>query len=643
MIEQPKWQKPADERPIDFLRPNTPQHQWVLDWVMHRVNYSAQRMSQFYPRWRMSEHLLQAYIALPEYERLLESTRATKKSPELPTQINVPFAWAQVNTIVTYLLHMFAGRKPIFTVGSNRAEQVNRAKNLEVLLQYNADVKRFARTLYFMLMDGETYGVCVVRSMWTTESKQRSVIIPPRPELVNLMGQLGGGMPQGTRETQSYVSFEGNTCDNVDPFMFFPDPRVPMHEVNEKGEWVAWRAFEARHSLLKAEQRGQLKWVKNAAEAQRDMFSQSNESARGMRALGEPQAGAYNDYGRGIHANYQVDQGTFEASERDLGMGPSEVPKKWLITVLNGNQVVQCEPVETPHGKHPVVVVEPNSVGYAFGQLGTVDFVGPMQQLMSWFMTSHVENVRTAINNMLVVDPTKVEMQDLKRPGPGKIIRTKNAGFGLSDPKSAVYQLPVTDVTRGHMSDSQIFGRMAADLTGVSDNMRGLQDSGSRKTATEIRTSAESGASRLAAKGKIYSFMGISPMAEMWSMNYQNYLTQEFEMSVLGAAAQGQSSVLITPDSIQGDFTFPIHDGTLPIDKIGLLDVWKEIFQAVLADPQLRQSHDVVSMFDWIAQLGGAQNISSFKLNVVPQSQQQGALAGGQGVPLDAAMMGLAA
>jgi hypothetical protein len=190
------------------------------------------------------------------------------------------------------------------------------------------------------------------------------------------------------------------------------------------------------------------------------------------------------------------------------------------------------------------------------------------------------------------------------------------------------------------MGDSQIFARMAMDLTGVSDNMRGLQDAGGRKTATEIRTTAESGASRLAAKGKIYSFMAMSPLAEKMSLNYQNFLTQEFEIAVLGQAAQN-ASVLISPDSIQGDFTFPVHDGTLPIDKVGLLDVWKEIFQAVLADPQIRQSFDVVSMFDWIAQLGGAQNIQQFRLNVVPQSQQMNALAGGQAVPLDAAMMGL--
>lgn len=623
----PAGGKKESQSYIEYLRPLSAQHEFVLQYVRKRIAFSQQKMSAFYPRWRNSEHLMQAYISLPDYEKRMDSIRSTKKAPEFETTINVPFAWAQVNTIVTYLLHMFAGRKPMFTVGSNRAEQVKRAKNLETLLQYNGDVKRFARSLYFFLMDGETYGVSIMRSLWTQQNKKRTVIVPPTAEFASLMGALGQ-TAQGTKQTETYVSFEGNTCDNIDPFMFFPDPRVPMHEVNEKGEWVAWRAFEGRHRLIKAEQDGQLMWVTETQAQQRDLFGSNNDSARGIRALGESQAGAYNDMGRGVAANYQVDQGSFEASERDLGLGDSKEIKKWLITMLNNSQIVQCEPIEVPHDRHPVIVAEPNSVGYAFGQLGTVDLLGPMQQLMGWFMTSHVENVRTALNNMLVVDPSKVEMADLQRPGPGKIIRLKNNAFGLSDPKSAVYQLPVADVTGGHMGDSQNFARMAMDLTGVSDNMRGLQDAGGRKTATEIRTVSDAGSSRLAAKGKIYSFMALSQIAEMWSANYQQYMSMEFESAVLGAEGQADP-VIISPESIQGDFYFPVHDGTLPIDKIGLLDVWKEIFQAVLQDPQLRQTHDVVSMFDWICQLGGAQNISSFKLQTVSQDQQMNDLSRG--------------
>lgn len=631
--------KPDEQLAIDWLAPKTEQHSHVLNYLMKRIEFSERKMSQFHPRWRVNEQMLQAYVSTQDYEKILENLRDKKEGPGLPVEINVPFAWAQINTIVTYLLHMFAGRKPMFTLGSYRAEQVGRAKNLEMLLQYNADFKRFVRGLYFFLMDGETYGVCVMRTLWSTVNRTRTVIVPPAPEMVQIMASLGG-QAQPTRQKQEYVAFEGNTCDNVDPFMFFPDPRVPMHEVAEKGEWVAWRAYEGRHMLLRQQAAGKLKWVDKVDPAERRDLTGNGSSSRGLRALGESHAGEDFERGATIASNFMVDQGTFEIVPAELGLSPSKVPEKWLFTILNGKQIVQAEQIETPHGKHPIVVAEPNSVGYAFGQLGTADFLGPSQQLMSWFMNSHVDNVRTALNNMLVVDPTKVEMKDLERPGPGKIIRLKNQAFGLTDPKSAVYQLQVGDVTRGHMSDANVFGRMASDLTGVSDNMRGLQDAGGRKTATEIRTTSEAGSSRLASRGKIYSAMGLTQLAEMWTMNYQNFMTQEFEMAVLGQAG-AMDTVRITPDNIQGDFTYPVQDGTLPMDKVGMLDVWKEILLGVAQDPELRQQFSLVKIFEWVAELGGAQNIQQFKLNVVPNGQAQTAMTTGQGIPMSAVMGGL--
>ncbi len=36
------------------------------------------------------------------------------------------------------------------------------------------------------------------------------------------------------------------------------------------------------------------------------------------------------------------------------------------------------------------------------------------------------------------------------------------------------------------MQDFPLFQRIGNDLTGATDNMRGLQDSGGRKTATEV-------------------------------------------------------------------------------------------------------------------------------------------------------------
>lgn len=636
MADIPSMQE--GQAPIDYLAPGTPQHEKVKQYLLERLNFSERKMSAFYPRWRQNEYMLQAYVSLQDYQRMEKATRdgVAPGIDDSPVAINVPFAWATVNTIVTYLLHMFAGRRPIFQVGSYRAEQVARARNMEMFLQYNADVVKFIRHLYFFLMDGETYGLAVMRTLWKRETKKRSIIVPPDPS-VQAVAAAAGRVAQGVRQEQEYVSFEGSSCANVDPFLFFPDPRVPMHEVAEKGEWVFWRAFMGQMQLMGEQAKGRLKWVDKVSPSDWPRDSEvDNGSARGIRALGGS-VSEVNERNSSVAPNYQVDQGTIEIIPKGLGLGTSEVPEKWMFTILNKQQIVQAIKVDMPSGRHPIVVAEPNSVGYSFGQLGTVDMLGPMQQLMSWFMNSHIFNVRAALNNMFVVDPTKVEMQDFANPKPGKLIRLKNTAFGLSDPKMAVTQLQVSDVTRSHLNDFQLFGRLASDLTGASDNVRGLQDAGGRKTATEIRTSSEAGTSRLAAKGKVYSAMAFTQLAETWALNAQSLLTQEFELNVLGEQS-AEASIRMNSDALQGDFVFPVHDGTLPVDKLAMLEVWKEIYMGILSDPQLRTQYDIFEMFDWIAQLGGAQNIKQFRLNVVPQQQQMGMLANGAGVPMSEAM-----
>lgn len=628
------------QEPIDYLRPASPQHEKLLTHLRQRMDYAEERMSSFYPRWRMNELALQAYISLPDYEKMLKSVQEKKNAPSVAVSINVPFAWATINTIVTYLIHMFGGRSPIFQVGSMRGEQVKQAKNMELLLQYNADYKKFIKALYFFLMDGETYGLGVLRTMWTQEKRNKWKLVQPEAEVASLLNAMGQPI-RPERVKSSYICFEGNTIENIDPFMFFPDPRVPMTDVSEKGEFVFWRAFEGKHILQKEQAAGRLKWV-DTVEVTSGTYNTgvggNNASARGIRALGEGQPGKETTAGRGYVAqNYQVDQGTIEIVPKDFGLGTSAVPEKWLFTWLNGKQIIQAQPLDSPSDKHPVEVVEPNSVGYSFGNLGTVDMLGPMQDMMSWFMNSHIYNVRASLNNMFVVDPSRVEMGDLANPEPGKIIRLKNTMMPQLNNRPAIEQLQVADVTRGHINDFSMFQRMASDLTGATDNNRGLQEAGGRKTATEVRVSSDAGTSRLAAKGKLYSTMALVGLAEQWCLNYQANMSEAFQVSVLGQNGQ-MDSVIIDPDNVQGDFYFPVHDGTLPIDKVGMLDIWRQIFLGIAQDPELRQRYDMPAMFNFIAQLGGATNISSFQLQVQPTQDAMQQVDTGAGVPLSQVM-----
>lgn len=618
-------------RPIDALRPQSPLHAFVLDYLLKRLKWSEEKMAPMYPRFRANELRLQAYVTLPKYEQILKDMQ-TSGRVKAPDEVVVPYAWATMQTIITYLLHTFGGRKPIFQVGAYRGEQVRRAKNMETLLQYNADYQRYIYHLYNYFSNGEAYGVAIQRNMWSRVERVKTITRPASPQLAQIMS-LQGMNAAPIRTQQRSVCFEGNAVSVISPFMFFPDPRVPMVEVAEKGEFVFWRDFQGRHILLRAQAEGQLQWVDAVRSGANPSWlgghsTGGGDSTVGLRALGEPLTSGGTQGSSTAAPNIQVDQGTVEIIPAELGLSPSRVPEKWLFTILNQSQIVQAEPVNLNHGEHPVSVAEPNAFGHSFGQLSTVDLLASTQDTMSWLINSHMYNVRASLNNIFVVDPNRVEMDDFLNPLPGGLIRLKSTPWAPADARAAVHQQEVTDITRSHLQDYQLMQRMGNDLTGASDNLRGNQDSGGRKTATEVRTSFEAGGSRLASRAMLYSAMGLSRGAAQWASNYQQFMTSDFEARVLGSNGV-ENSVIITPEGIEGDYFFPIHDGTLPLDRVAQLEVWKEIWGMVTQDPsgQMQQTYDGQAIFRFMAQLGGAQNIDQFKL-AGPQGIEQQAQAG---------------
>lgn len=600
----------ADVSAIDRMA-DKKHHEYVLNYMTARLNASERKMQQFYNRWRANEYKVQGYINLPDYEKILKAMNRDGKPPS-PVSITVPYAYATAWTVVTYLLHTFCGRKPIFQVASHKSEVVKSAKMMEQVLQWNADSTRLVRHFYQMFMDGQVYGVGAVRTLWTTRKARRAAWQKPKG-LMNFLSSTP------VRVMEERLVFEGNEVAAIDPFMFFPDPNVPMAEVNRKGEFVFWRVFEGKHRLLAAQASEQLKYVDKVSPMPANQANSLNSSARGA-GIGADSSAGIRQHNEATGNYYQVDQGSVMILPKELGLGDSMAPERWLVSILNKTQIVQLEPLDVDYDMHPVAVIEPSTFGYGFGQPGLLDFIGPLQDTLSWLINSHVHNVRSVLNNSFVVDPSMVEMQDLKSNEPGKLIRLKRAAFG-QDVRQAITQLNVVDITRSHIEDLEVFRRLGDMISAVSDNIRGLQDSGGRKTATEVRTSAEAGASRLAAQARLISAQGIVDLTEQMSVNLQSKLSQEVYISVVGRDGI-DTPLKVSPDSLAGDFYYPVHDGTLPIDRVAMLDVWKEILMGVSQDPNLSQQFSVPDIFQFVAKLGGAENIDSFRVQVAPPSAE---------------------
>ena len=631
-----EWPKAPDPgtKPIDLLRPHSELHQKVIEYLDRRLDLSERKMSDFYARWRVNEMKLQGYITLPDYEKLLKEMNDKGKAPQATAMI-IPYSFATHQTFVTYLTQVFCGRKPMFQISSYKKENIEAAQRIETLTQYNVDKTRMIKWIYQHVSDALAYGIGVLRSRWVREVALRTTRAPmPSGTAIGMASD--GPVPQ----RKPTVVYAGNMVESQDPFMFFPDPRVPMTEVNKRGEFVFWRCFEGKHILKRMEGMGLLKWVEaaNSKIPTSKWVTGGEESARSLVAGGQAHPGTQGgDEGRGVTSYYQVDEGTVTLIPAELGLGREQYPVKFLFTILNRSQIVRAEPLEADHDMHPVSVTEPLTLGYGFGHCGMTDYMGPIQDIMSWLVNSHIFNVRSALNNMFLIDPLRVEMQDAKNPEPGKLIRLKRAAWG-TDVREAMQQLQVADVTGGHLKDSEAFIRMAQYLSGATDNVMGLQETSGRKTATEVRTAAEAGASRLASMAKLISAQSLVDMAEQMVINQQQYMDPKFVQMVLGndamLLAQGQ---MLMPDMIAGDYQFPISDGTLPIDRVALLEVWKEIFMAIAQSPQLSATFDIVKVFEYTAELGGARNIEDFKVQMTPDQQVMAQAQAGNMVPAGAA------
>ena len=548
------------QKPIDMLKPESDLHSRILSYLLRRLTDSERSMSKFHGRWRTNEIRNQAWLDLRKYEKIIKEANDSGRPPKA-VDIAIPYSFATLSTISTYLLQVFAGRRPYLHVSSYGPE-IENAMRLEIVLQYQCDHNRILKEWWKWFNDMGLYGVGIMINRWITESSWRtqSTIRPVLDMSTSMWGS------EQFREQVERITYEGNKVFAQDPFMFYPDPRVPMCDVAEKGEYVFWKNFEGKHSLKRQENRGLLKWVDNAPESIGHTTSSQLLSARSLLSGGDPHAGGPWDWqmvaGSG---NYEVATCSIDIIPRELGIGHSERVEKWIFTILNKGQIVQAEQQLDDHGQHPVIVSEPYGMGYSFGAAGMSDYIGPIQDSMSWFLNSHMENVRTAINNMLVVNPNLIEMQDVRKPGPGKLIRLKKTAL-IPDVRQAIHQLEVVDITRGHIDSMQKFFDIGQKVSAVSENLLGLQDSGGRKTATEVRTSKEAAASRLAAIARVVSAQGMTQLTHQMSLNTMQWMTMDFYVRVVGSDGM-MYPVTIQNGEIAGDYYYPIHDGTLPLDR----------------------------------------------------------------------------
>jgi len=422
------------------------------------------------------------------------------------------------------------------------------------------------------------------------------------------------------KDREESILYEGNRLKNIDPYRYLPDPNVPIHDV-QQGEFVGWIESTNYMKLIELEKNDpdvfNVKYLKGmTGDTGKSQFNKSKtESGRSDRFNLTTQMAASSTSPIDVIWMY------WTLIPKDQKLGTGEYPEKWLIGLAADKVVICAKPLSLNHDMYPVAVCAPDYDGYSATPVSRLELMYGMQEALDWLFNSHISNVRKAINDMLIVDPSLINMADLEDPRPGKLIRMRRAAWGRGV-ENAVKQLQVADITRNHIGDAASIIDYMQRTSAATDSLSGMvRKSGERVTAEESKSTRSSALSRLTKAAKIASLQAMRDIGYMFAVHTQQLMKQDTYVKAVGqwpdvlmqeyvAANARAGRIKVTPFDLIVEYDVMIKDGSVQGSEYA--DSWIEVFRVLTQQPVLFQSFDMVRIFKHIARIMGAKDINEF-------------------------------
>jgi hypothetical protein len=622
--------EPGKGSPVDFkedfeyeypddldLHPASDLHKALVTKIIQRAQESHNEMQKRYGSWNEIDRLLTTYIPVTDKEKTIKD-----KDTRKPISIVFPYTYSMMEALLTYLTMAFF-QDPMFQYEGFGPDDVKGAMLLELVVKLHCIKTKVPLAVHTVLRDSLGYGVGVGIPGWEIKHGKRAVQTSSSTE-----SELGSSKRQGM-EWVDDVIFEGNRLDNVDPYLYLPDPNVSADRVQD-GEFVGWLVRTNYMSCMAEEQDSSgsmfnVKYLKSMKH-RRSKFS-TDESERQRKHGGAPSQSPQST--NPIDKLYMY----VDLIPKDWKLGEGEYPEKWLFCLASDAVIISAEKCDHAHGMYPVATAAPEYDGYSATPIGRLEILYGLQGVLDWLFNSHVANVRKAINDMIVVDPYLVNINDLKDPEPGKLIRLRRPAWGKGVDK-VVQQLQINDITRANISDSAYITQWMDRISGADQSMSGQQRQGGpeRLTKGEFQGTRGSAMGRLQRIAMIIGMQFMQDIGGMYAVHTQQYMDKELFVRLVGRHQEqfetifGPSSVTkgrakVGPYDLAIDYDVLVRDGSIP--GANFSEAWVHLFRTIGGSPELQQQFDVTRIFMHIATQLGAKNVEDFKRVAANTNVQQ--------------------
>jgi hypothetical protein len=577
--------------------------------------------------WEKAENAVLAYVHESDVDAMRRVKREDAGVPAYTT-IMLPYSFAMLMSAHTYLTSVFFARSPVHQFVGRHGETEQQVQMLEACISYQVETGEMLGPYYIWFYDALKYGVGIVEEYWETEQLQFSAIQKVQMDPT--------GSPAKVTIQAKMPGYEGIRLNNISPWDFLPDPRVQVGRY-QQGEFVFVRKMLSWETVVRRKAQGYYTNIEHLTGPIKDFAgiiggSATAESQQTGSQLLRPEANAsWSAMDESKHpALVPVYEGCVSVIPKEWGLGTSDFPEKWMFTITGDlSTLIGIQPHGAMHGRFPYAVLESEVEGYGTWNRGLPEILDPIQNTLDWLINQHFFNVRAAMNNQFILDPSKIVTKDAEEAGPGFIWRLRPEAYG-QDIRSFFYQVPVVDMTRGHVADMTTMLGIGERITGINDQIMGVLGGGGRKTATEVRSATGFGVNRLKTLAEFMSATGFSQHAQRLVQNTQQYMSAPKKMRIVGtlAAEAGQDAAMnfldVDPAAIQGFYNFVPVDGTLPVDRLALANLWKDLMLQMRNVPGLVQQYDLGRIFAHVAALGGIRNLNQFKIQIgSPQALAQ--------------------
>lgn len=548
----------------DLLTPE--QEQKLVDYVRTISEMSHSRISRRYDQWRLADRAHDVWVPP-------DATRFREKAVIADTR-------AIADTVLTYLMAALTGRNPMFQLeGLNRKSRTVAALLERLLHQHMRRTAGEARIAQHCL-DLIRYGFAPLKTTWSPDTN-----------------------------TNSLIPF--------DPRKVFPDPRVSW------GDWdrmeyivftdhVSTSALIASNFYPKLSKYPLLRRASTTSKSGWPSHAYHKEDSRGLNIdPSEPSSSTTSAFTLG--ANRVIDEAWVRLSGYQIGI--PAIAQIWLVlTILDEGVVIRCQ--LNPYGRQfPVVIGGLFNDRHKTYSQSLYDLLLPLHDISTWLLRSRIDNVQSALNNLIFADPTVVSLPDLIDRNPWGIVRTLPG----TKPGDGLFIAGVPDVTSSHWNDIAAMSDMKQRLSAASDAQQGMPTSDGIRTATEIQRLSQLGSQRLGVLSRIISATSIRPCVRMQISNIQDALTYNGSMrmdpndtsSTLNSMAS-EGYIDFSVSDLQGDIDYLVIDGTLPTEPSRSPEMWLNILQ-VLNQTGLIQEYKGGKMVEEAIRGMGLADLDQFK------------------------------